>query len=147
MARAANGIEVVGTKFVRLQLEQFLPRESKSILRRSVARIAANLRKEMRKRAPKDEGTLRRAIISKRDRGTPTRVEASVWVTHGNGARHDAWYWHFIEFGTEQQLPRPFATPVIEDARPKMPRIFEREIATQVVKQLENKAKRQRLKA
>lgn len=148
MARARfTGIEVDGVEFVRSQLAQFTPRETKSILRRSVVRIAANLRKEMRKRAPKDDGTLRKAIISKRERGTRDTVSAAVWITHGRGARNDAWYWHMVAFGTETQAPNDFLTPVVEEARRTMSQRFENEVVTQLNKELAKRAARQRLTA
>jgi len=90
---ARGGVEVIGAKFVEEQLAGFLPRESKNILRRTVVKIAAGVRNDIRRNAPKNEGTLRKAIKSKRNRGHKNTVEASVFIAKGKGQKHDGWYW------------------------------------------------------
>ena len=107
---AVKGAIVEGMDFVKDQLTGFLPRESKAILRRTTAKIAANIRNDMRANAPRRDGTLRRAIVSKRRRGSKDSIEAAVFITRGKEARHDAFYWYFLEYGTKHSAAKPFAT-------------------------------------
>lgn len=138
-------VHVEGMEFLRDQLEQFLPRESTAVLRRTTQKIAAKVRDEIRARAPEATGNLRKAIVSKRDRGTRDSIEASVHITHGKQAKHDAFYWHMLEYGTAHSAARPFVTPVYEQARSTYREDLSRELDAQVIKQLETRAKRQRV--
>jgi HK97 gp10 family phage protein len=141
-----TGAIVLGLDFVQEQLTGFLPREMTAILRRSMAKIAANIRKDMRSGAPRGAvGTLRRAIVSKRDRGSRDSIEASVHITKGREAKNDAFYWHMVEFGTEHSAPKPFIVPAIERAKASYRSDLSSEINRQVIKQLEKRAKKQRL--
>ncbi len=136
---AVAGAMVLGMDFVREQLEDFLPRESVAILRRSTVKIAASVRNDMRRHAPRITGTLRRAIVSKRERGTRDSIEAAVYITKGSDAKHDAFYWHIVD------AAEPFVTPAIERARSTYRKDIGKEVDRQVIKQLEKRAKRQRL--
>ncbi len=138
---------VQGMEFVRSQLEQFLPREVTAILRRSTSTIAASVRNDIRRHAPRHTGTLRRAVVSKRRRGSRDRIEAAVFITHGTGARHRAFYWHFVELGTLHTPAKPFVAPAVERARSTYRKDIGDEVGRQVVKQLEKRAKAQRIKA
>ncbi len=145
MASKKN-VEVFGLKFIEDQLAGFFPRESKAIMRRSTTKIAATIRNGMRKRAPRDSGTLRKAIVSKRKRGRPGLIEAAVYITKGLDAKHDAFYWHMVEYGTVHSRAQPFAQPVVESTRATYQGDLAKEIDRQVIKQMEKRAKRQRLK-
>jgi HK97 gp10 family phage protein len=144
MADAA--VTLIGLDFVNEQLKDFLPRETTAILRRTMTRIAAKVRKGMRARAPRQEGTLRRAIVSKRRRGTRDSIEAGVFITKGSDAKHDAFYWHMVAFGTQHSPAQDFVTPVVEEARSTFKRDVGSEVGRQVTKQLVKRAKRQRLR-
>ena len=61
-------------------------------------------------------------------------IEASVNITKGTGATHDAWHWHFIEFGTTRLPARPFIIPAAERMRAKMLDIFENKFFKQLAK-------------
>lgn len=97
-----------------------MPKKAKSILRSSTNDLAGSMRKDARSFAPKDSGTLRRAIKTKSRRGTRDEIRVSLLVEHGNEAKNDAWYWHFIEFGTQNspiQKQRPFLRPAFRRAK------------------------------
>jgi len=136
---------VQGMDFVKDQLTGFLPREATAILRRATTKIAANLRNEIRRAAPRRTGTLRKAIVSKKRRGTRDSIEASIYITKGNEAKHDAFYWHMVEYGTPTAAAKPFVGPATEAARATYKKDIGEEVGRQVVKQLEKRAKRQRL--
>lgn len=142
-----TGARIDGLDFLKDQLEGFLPRETTAILRRTVTKIAAQVRNDIRAAAPKDTGTLRKAIRSKRNRGTRDEVEAGVYITTGKGAKHNAFYWHWIEFGTQRLPARPFVAPAAEKARAGYREALKSEVGRQVIKQLENRAKAQARRA
>lgn len=35
--------------------------------------------------------------------------------------KNNAWYWHFVEFGTSKQPPQQFLRPALDESRPTMP--------------------------
>lgn len=143
---AAGRAILVGSAFVRAQLKEFLPKESTAILRRATAAIARNVRDDIRSNAPRRTGTLRKAVVAKRQRGKKNRmIEAAVFITKGNDAKHDAFYWHMVEYGTQTAPARPFVTPAVERAREFYQEKLDFELSSQIRKQLEIRAKRQRL--
>ena len=111
---------------------QALPQNiARNVLRGAVAAGAAVVRKEARDLAPKSEGpqpeghvsgTLRRAIYQKQIRERSSLLEQTffVGVRKGRSARStkksviDAWYAHFVEFGTSKMAARPFMRPAFE---------------------------------
>ena len=116
------------------------PKVANRLSRNTVNYLAGQLRNAMRKRAPKDKGTLRKAIHVVRRRGTPVSAVSDVRVGHGRGARWDAWYWHFIEFGTIRHGAQPFIQPTIDEFTPQMPAIYRKEFGRRLEKQLEKEA-------
>lgn len=125
MARVSMSIE--GLDAVSDVLAKVGPREARNLLRNTVHAVAGQIRNDMRKRAPKDEGTLRKAITAKRERMRGGVVASNVTITHGKGVRHNAFYWHMIEYGTSQSVAKPFIVPSVEAMRPQIPGIFTRE--------------------
>lgn len=97
----------------------------------------------MRQRAPQANNVLRKAIISKRQRGTPLEAISDVIVTHGRGARHDAWYWHFVEFGTVKHRAQPFIRPTVQEITPRIPQIYRQEFGRRLERELERIARHQ----
>lgn len=135
-----------GMDFVREQLKDFLPREATAILRRTTVAIARDVRDDMRANAPVKTGTLRRAIVATRQRGKKNRlIEAAVFITRGRTAKHDAFYWHMVEYGTQTAKAKPFVGPAIERARASYRETLGSELWRQVDRQMETRAKRQRL--
>jgi len=144
---AAAGAILEGLPFVRDQLAGLLPREIKAVLRRSTAKIAANVRNDIRAHAPRQTGNLKKAITSRRRRGTRDQIEAAVFITHGPSVRRDAFYWHFLEYGTVNIRAQPFVVPAAERARSTYRSELRGEIRRQVIRQLERRAQRQRLRS
>ncbi|WP_425401258.1 HK97-gp10 family putative phage morphogenesis protein [Algiphilus sp.] len=93
-------VQLQGVKGLERYLEQLAPRAAERVMRNGVTDLARDGRDEMRRRAAKDEGILRKAINAKRRRGKRGEARAVVYVTHGKGVKFDAYYWHFIEYGT-----------------------------------------------
>jgi HK97 gp10 family phage protein len=71
--------------------------------------VAENIAERARDRVPVDSGRLKSAIHVERAGAGEYAVIA--------GDR-DAWYGHFVEFGTVRSAAHPFMTPASEETRP-----------------------------
>lgn len=78
-------------------------------LSRALGQAANVFREDAKERAPVDEGTLRDNIKQKRDPNPQDVTERRV-VYVGK----KAWWWRFLEFGTEKQAAQPFMRPAFE---------------------------------
>lgn len=94
--------QLTGVNDVYRVLNNVGPREARNIMRATVGGMAAEVRKESRKEAPKEDGDLGRAISVKRRRIRDNVVRADVVV------RPLAFYWRFIEYGTSKLGENPF---------------------------------------
>ena len=142
MVAAVKGVKIEGLEELRETLEQTMPREAKNILRRTTLKIASTVRNEVRKKAPVDTGNLRRSIKSKRDRGTPTNITASVYVDKSGGKSGKGYHYHFVEFGTVKMTARPFIVPTVEEMRPGLSEEYRKEFGVQFEKEMQKRAKK-----
>jgi HK97 gp10 family phage protein len=136
-------MRVEGIKAVEKTLRDVSPAEGRRIARRTVTRVAREVRDKVRQRAPKDEGNLRKAIKSRRAKGSRDRAEAEIWVDKGGGPSGKGYHWHLIEFGTAKMAAQPFTVPTIQEMRPEVPKIYEREWWPQYEKEMVKRAKKQ----
>jgi len=126
-------------------LEQAGPRHSRNLMRATIHGVAGIIAKDAKKNAPKDTGDLRKAIKTKRRKSPPTAPVSDVMVEHGNDAKSDAFYWRFVEFGTEGitgQAERPFIRPAAEAIRSDFTKILTEEFGKKLEKALAREAKR-----
>lgn len=136
----AHGMSIEGLDEVLENLTDVLPREAKNLARSTVHGIAGKVRTSMRQKAPRRKGTLRKAIVAVRRRGAQTQVASDVWINHGKGQKHDAWYWHFVEWGTQDQPAQPYINPTVEEITPKIPAIYRDEFGKRLEKLMARKA-------
>ena len=141
MARAATRID--GLDELRKTLRDVSPAEGARIGRRTVTRIAREVRDAVRQRAPVQTGSLRRSIKSKRTRGRPGEAEAEVYVDRSGGRSGSGYHWHLLEFGTRKMPAQPFTVPTIEEWRPKVPRLYQQYWWPEYAKEMEKRAKKQ----
>jgi len=120
-------LEIVGLEEVTEVLSKLAPNHARNLGRSVIHGIASEIAKETRKRAPKDQGDLRKSIKAKRRRSKPFQPTSDVIVTKGKKAKNDGFYWHFIEFGTPKKAERPFFRPALDLIRSKMNEIVERQ--------------------
>lgn len=135
-------MSIEGLEELKDTLNQLAPREAQNILRGTVHGVAGEVRKAMRRRAPKDEGDLRKAIFVQRRRGRPGEVISEVRIRHGKGQKPDAYYWHIIEFGAVNVPAQPYIVPTIQEMKPQIPRIFREQFGKKFEKAMVRKAKR-----
>lgn len=132
MARQPISMSISGFDAVSDVLKNVAPREAKNILRNTVHAVAGEMRNEMRqyvKETIEETGTLRKAIVAKRERARGNEVASNVTITHGKGQRNDAYYWHIVNYGAVNTDAKPFIEPVVESMRPRIPGIFTREFS------------------
>lgn len=133
-----KSVRIEGLRELTRALNELPDRVAKNGLRAAVYAAARVIRTEARQRAPVAErpmrpnqpkpGTLRRAIIMKHLREQSGRHRQTFAITVRRGKKYrnqgkkknlsqDAWYWHFIEFGTTKMAARPFLRPALESKR------------------------------
>lgn len=120
-------------------------RHARNLMRATIHGVAGEVAKQARRGAPKDTGTLRKAIKTKRRKSPPTAPVSDVMVEHGNDARHDAFYWRFVEYGTEGatgQSARPFIKPAAESVRADFISILQKQFGKKLESALKREAKR-----
>lgn len=148
MAKSFLSVRLSGLEDASRQLTDVAPRSANTIMRNVVTDIAREVRDEARKQAPVDEGTLRRAIKSSRRRGRKDKPKASVYIEHGQGAKFDAYYWHFIEFGTVasgdavRTGEQPYITPAVESVAGNLPRLLREKFASRYEREMARLARR-----
>lgn len=138
-----KGVEVVGDKEVMKILESIAPKESRNLARSTIHGIAARITKGAKQRVKVDEGTLRKGIYTKRDKSPPDRPVSTVRF------RPDAFYWRFVEYGTEKGnnvQARPFLRPARHEVMSNMGMIlreeFQKKLTARVNRILKQQAKR-----
>ncbi|MDW4550881.1 HK97 gp10 family phage protein [Defluviimonas sp. D31] len=117
-------IEVKGTEEIKALLGQVAPRHAVNIARATIHGVAGDIRDMAKEEAPKDEGVLRRAIKAKRRRMEFGRIRSDVVIERGKGAKADAFYWRFVEYGTSRLPARPYFLPSIRRIEAALPGIL-----------------------
>jgi HK97 gp10 family phage protein len=126
---------VSGLKELQAAMTELPANIARNVLRGSVNAGAAVIRAEAKARAPvsadlglknsPSPGTLRRAIYQKqiRERSSALVQTFFVGVRRGRSARKskkgliDAWYAHFVEFGTTKMAAKAFMRPAFESKK------------------------------
>lgn len=140
--KPVSGVNLVGMKDLEETLTTVSPREAKNILRRTTFGLAGVVTEKIKARAPRRTGKYARAIKRKRNRGTKTRVEASVVAESGKNQHGFKWAW--LEFGTVDMAARPHIVPSVEEIRPSVPGIFRQEFGVQFQKEMAKRNKKRK---
>lgn len=147
MTRRDRQIHLEGLQELDQMATRIAPRVAHRLARATVHKIAGEVRKRMRQKAPKDDGTLRKSIHTQRRRGTPTEAVSDVRISHGQNVKHDAWYWRFVEFGTVLRAGQPFVQPTIDEMTPKIPQLYREEFGRRLERELEREHRKQQARA
>lgn len=115
-----------GTRNAQRQFTRSYRQMRKKHARRGVNRGAAHVRTVYRNGVPQETGRLARNVRSKARRGGRTYVKASVMIQVGGGRDDpgDAFYWRFLEYGTQYIDAQPFLERLSKQAFPKTVRII-----------------------
>lgn len=142
---SGRSFEIEGVDEVKKLLDEIAPRHARNLMRATVQGIASSIAKDARKAAPRDTGTLRKAIKAKRKKSHPDNPISEVIVEHGTSVKNDAFYWRFVEYGTEGptgQGERPFIRPAADTARAAMPMVLTTEFSKKLESLLKREAKK-----
>jgi len=137
--------DVTGVESVQNILNNLAPKHARNLARATIQGIASEIAKDARTNAPRDTGDLRKAIKVKRRRGKPDQPISDVMVEHGRSAKHDAFYWRFVEYGTAGptgQPERPFIRPAAEKMRANFPAVYREQFGKKLEAMLRRDAKK-----
>lgn len=118
------------------------PREARQLARTVQFGVAQMVRNVIRQNAPKDTRNLEKGIVAVRRRGTPDVPVSEVMATWGKGQKHNAFYWHMVEWGTSKTDAQPFVTPSVEQVRPDLPAIYREQFGKKYERLLARRAKK-----
>jgi len=113
-AAMRRDVEVVGDAEVRNILDNITMYHAQNLLRATVQSIASRIAAEAKKNAPVRTGKLKKSIKAVRRKSPPDRPVSDVTAKGGTSS---AYYWRFVEFGTNharKQGEQPFVRPAID---------------------------------
>ena len=119
-------------------------RDMRTLARTSTHTVARMVTKRAKRLAPRDEGTMRKAIKTKRRRERSGMFRSDTIVNVG-ASRKDpkgAFYWHMVEYGTLHQNAQPFIGPALKQIEPEADRIFREDIVKRAIKRAEKRRKK-----
>lgn len=123
-------VTMEGVEEVVNTLTQIAPRHARNLMRATNLAVAKRIAAIAKENAEEETGTLKKAIKAKRRKSHRDRPLSEVIVTHGNNAKHDAYYWRFREYGTageHGQDAKPFIGPAADMIRRDYPNILREE--------------------
>lgn len=138
-------IQIDGLDEIREQLKDVGIREGRNLMRATIRAVAVKVQKAAIDKAPVDEGNLKRSLKVRARRSHPDAPVFEVWAGSTGGAKFDAFYWRFVEYGTSgktAQPARPFIRPAVEEIRAQLPGILRQEFGKKWEKALARKRKK-----
>jgi HK97 gp10 family phage protein len=138
-------IQIDGLDEIREQLKDLGVREGRNLMRATIRGIASRIRKAAADRAPVDTGDMKMSLKLRPRRSHPDNPVFEVWAGSARGAKYDAYYWRFVEYGTSgktAQPERPFIRPAVEEIRAQLPTILQAEFGKKWEKALARKRKK-----
>lgn len=113
-----SSVQILGLADLRADFEKLAKAQSTKALRRATVAGAKVIRDEARARSPKKTGKLRRNIVSAalRQKDAPGLATAGVRVRSKGKADSttNAYYWRFVELGTQHMKAEPFMRPAFD---------------------------------
>ncbi|RQZ27313.1 hypothetical protein DIE14_12565 [Burkholderia sp. Bp9017] len=113
-----SSVQILGMADLQADFAKLAKAHSTKALRRATVAGAKVIRDQARARAPKKTGKLRRNIVaaSLRQKDAPGLATAGVRVRmKGKGdSPGNAFYWRFIELGTQHMKAEPFMRPAFD---------------------------------
>ena len=108
MSIRRTGFEIKGDKEIANILTEILPKEANKLLASTTDGVASEIKK-LAARNARNRGfkTISKAIKSRRKKSPPEKPTSIVFVEHGTSVKWDAWFWHFMEFGTAPRVIQP----------------------------------------
>lgn len=141
---ATKGIRIEGLDELQATLDGLAKNEAYNLMRATVYGVAQQVAKRASERVPVDTGTLKQAIKAKRGRlRQKDKPYADVIIESGKDAKHDAFYWRFVEYGTSTGIKEhAFVRKAVESVRAEIPAIMREQFGKKYEALLKRKAKK-----
>lgn len=141
---ATKGIRIEGLDELQATLGGLAQNEANNLMRATVYGVAQQVAKRAAAGVPEDTGTLRKAIKAKRGRSREKdKPYADVIIESGKDAKHDAFYWRFVEYGTKTGIrEHGFVRKAVESVRSEIPSIMREQFGKKYEALLKRKAKK-----
>ena len=119
---SGTGIRLEGDVELFKMLNELPDRLARNALRGAPNAAAQMVRDEIRMnaRARFPTSRLYRAVKNRRASSVGDDSRAFVFIERGSGATYDAYFWHFLEYGTVKMRAKPFVRPGIDNSRGKV---------------------------
>ena len=118
-------------------LQKFPANIQKNVMNGAIRAGAAYVRDEAKKRVPVRSGTLKRSLTVRKVRVRDKNlVKYKVVLTHGKGAKNDAYYGSMVEFGTSKLPAQPFMRPAAQQSAPKVVEASRKYLAARYAKEV-----------
>lgn len=138
---ARNSYIVIDDAEVKRMLDSVAPKQARNILRAAVQAAASRIAKQAKAAAPRGPtGALKKSIKAERKKSHPDKPVSVVKVAPS------AFYWKFVEFGTNKMSDRPFIRPAYDNYRANYQSIFREEFGKKFEASLARAAKRNQTK-
>lgn len=110
--------DIRGIPEVKELLDSIVPKHARAILRNTNYAIAAEVRKDIRARAPVYKGKLKSSVAVRNLKSNPDNPTTIVYFKEGG------FHWRFVEHGTKRgNRARPFVKPAVDTMREKLPQV------------------------
>lgn len=141
---AGNSFEITGSADVQRILDEIAPKHARNLMRATIHGVASQIAKDASSNAPVYQGILKKSIAAKRKKSPPDAPVSDVYVTHGNNAKHDAFYWRFVEYGTKNSPEQPFIRPAADRARADFDKVIADQFGQKLEKALAREARKKK---
>ena len=148
-------VKITGVKetFNALSLAE---KQTNNVVRQSVHAAARFLAKDMKRDAPvlsefeevnkkgktiRKKGVLKNAIKAIRRKPRDGQFISDAVITQGKNAKYDAWYWHFVAYGTIKSRAQDFVESNKAKARASYRAFLKSEFNDRVIKKLKRGVK------
>lgn len=150
------GLEVEGLEPLIEELNKAGDRFLPQVVRTAVHSQASQTAKEIKKAAPvlsefdetnrkgktvRKKGVLKNAVKAKRRRQKGSVFASDVQMSEGRNAKYDAWYWHFVEYGTVKVSGRNFVEPAKTRGRQQFEGRLKNEFNKRLIKKIQKVAR------
>lgn len=134
-------MEIHGIEDVQKILEDIAPKRATNLITATIRGIASEIRKEMKGNAPKDTSNLIKSIKVKKSRSDKFKPVFKVVFDSGNGAKHDGFYWRFVEY--DQGFGKSSGAGFVRRSRLKIESNLDFYLKSQFSKKIESAIKRE----
>ena len=113
-------IKTQGIEQVQDFLRDYAPKEAIKLLNNTMRAVTVEYKKEVQRRAPTHRTlNLKKSIKVKKRKAPRYEPRFSVVFDQGKKAKHDGFYWRFVEHGTLGRDGQPFVQPALDAMYPK----------------------------